>query len=81
MFLKITVFIKFRNINRTNSVLESLFKKVADKRDRNFNKNRLQHWCFSVNIAKFLRKAFFCRTPPVAASAHNTGECFCIRSE
>ena len=25
----------------------------------NFTKQRLQHWCFPVNIAKFLRKPFF----------------------
>ena len=32
-----------------------------------FNKKRLQSRCFLVNIAKFLRTAFF-RAPPVAAS-------------
>ena len=31
----------------------------------NFIKNRLQHRCFPVNIAKFLRTPFFNRTPPV----------------
>ena len=29
---------------------------------------RLQHWCFPVNIAKFLRNSLFTRTYPVAAS-------------
>ena len=32
-----------------------------------FYKKRLQHKCFPVNIAKFLRIVFY-RTPPVAAS-------------
>ena len=40
-------------------MLESLFN--------NFTKKRLQHWCFPVNIAKFLRTAFFIEKPPVAA--------------
>ena len=36
-------------------MLESLFNKVAGL----FIKNRPQHRCFSVNIVKFLRAAFF----------------------
>ena len=48
-------------------VLESLFNKVRKtllKRDSNLRpatllKKRLQHRCFPVNIAKFLRTAFF----------------------
>ena len=28
-------------------------------RDSNFIKKRLQHWCFPMNIAKFLRTVFF----------------------
>ena len=36
-------------------VLESLFKKVAGLKARNFIKKRHQHRCFPVNIAKFLR--------------------------
>ena len=35
-------------------MLESRFNKVADLKARNFIKKRLQHSCFSVNIAKFL---------------------------
>ena len=35
--------------------LESLFKKVAGLKVRNFIKKRPQHRCFPVNIAKFLR--------------------------
>ena len=34
----------------------------------NFIKKRLQRKCFPVNIPKFLRAAFFNRTPPVAVS-------------
>ena len=36
----------------------------------NFMKKRLQHRCFSLNIANFLRKGFFYRASPVAASGH-----------
>ena len=41
------------------SVLESLFNKNKDVRVCNFIKKRLQHRCFPVNIAKFLRTAYF----------------------
>ena len=34
----------------------------------NFIKKRLQHRCFHVNIAEFLRTVFFYRTPVMAAS-------------
>ena len=34
----------------------------------NFTKKKLQHRCFPVNFAKFLRTHFFYRTPPLAAS-------------
>ena len=40
-------------------VLESLFNKVAGPKACNFTKKRLQHRCFPVNIAKFLRRIFF----------------------
>ena len=48
---------KFHYIHRKTSVLESLFIK-----------KKLQHRCFPVNIAKFLRTDFSYRTPMVAAS-------------
>ena len=38
-------------------VLESLFNKVASLKACNFIKKRLQHRCFPVNIARFLRTA------------------------
>ena len=36
-------------------MLESLFDKVAVIQPSNFNKERLQHRCFPVNIANFLK--------------------------
>ena len=36
-------------------MLESLFNKVAVIQPSNFNKERLQHRCFPVNIANFLK--------------------------
>ena len=43
-------------------MLESLFNKVAGLKDCNFIKERLQHRCFSVNNAKFLRTHFLQNT-------------------
>ena len=40
-------------------MLESLFNKVACLEACNFIKKRLQRRCFLMNIAKFLRTAFF----------------------
>ena len=40
-------------------MLESLFNKVSDLKGGNVIKKRLQHRCFLVNIAKFLRTPFF----------------------
>ena len=50
--------LKFCSIYRKTTVLESLFKKVAGLEARKSIKERLQHRCFPVNIAKFLRTAF-----------------------
>ena len=44
---------KFLNIYRKTHVLESLFNKVTDL------KEKLQQRCFPLNIAKLLRAAFF----------------------
>ena len=41
-------------MHRKTPVLESLFDKVAVLQPSNFIKDRLQHRCFPVNIAKFL---------------------------
>ena len=39
-------------------MLESIFDEVAGLKICNFIKKGLQHKCFPVNIAKFLRTAF-----------------------
>ena len=59
MFFEIGV-LKACNIHRKTPVLESLFSKVLE--GYKFIKKRLQHRCFPVNIANFLR------APPVAVS-------------
>ena len=58
MFFKIRFLKKFRNIHKKTPVSVSLFNKVASLQTYNFIKKRLQHGCFPVNIAKFLRRAF-----------------------
>ena len=50
--------------------MESLFNKVADLKACYFVTKRLQHSCFSVNIAKF-KTSFFHRKPPVAAFGYS----------
>ena len=40
-------------------MLESLFNKVAHLKACNFIKKRIQHRCFLVTFAKFLRTSFF----------------------
>ena len=49
-FLKI-----LRSIHRKTPALESLFNKAAGLLTCNLIKKRLQHRCFPVNIAKFLK--------------------------
>ena len=46
---------KFRKFHRKTSMLESLFNKVPCLQVCNFIKKRLQHRCFPVKFAKFLR--------------------------
>ena len=46
------------NIHRKTPVLDSLFNKVAGLQTCNSIKNGLQHRCFPVNVANFLRIAF-----------------------
>ena len=53
-------------------MLESLFNKVAGLNSCNFIKKWLQHRCFPVKFAKFLRTPFFHRTPPVSAFDKST---------
>ena len=49
------LFSKNYNIHRKTPVLQSLFNKVATLQTCNFTKKRLQHRCFLMNIATFLR--------------------------
>ena len=46
------------------------FDKVADLSPAILLKKKLWHRCFPVNFAKFLRRPFYYRTPPVAASEY-----------
>ena len=50
---------KFPDIHKKISVLESLFNKVTCLWPATLLKNRPLHRCFSVNITKCLRMAFF----------------------
>ena len=58
----------FAKFPRKTPVLESLFNKIAGLEACNFIKKTLQHRCFPVKLAKFLRTPFFYRTPQVATS-------------
>ena len=49
----------FCNIQSKTPLLESLFNKMVGLWAYNFIKKGLQHRCCPVNIAKFLRTAFF----------------------
>ena len=49
------VFKKFHKFYRETPMLESLFNKAASLQAWIFIKKRLQHRCFPVSIAKFLR--------------------------
>ena len=55
MFFKICVLDNFAILTGKH-VLESLFNKVAGLKTCNFIKKRLQHRCFSVNIASFFKE-------------------------
>ena len=50
-----TCSLKFCNIHRKIPTLVTLFNKVAGAKACDFIEKRLQHRCFPVNIAKFLR--------------------------
>ena len=47
------------NIHRKTPVLESSFNKVADLKVYNCIIKRFRYRCFPINMAKFLRPAFF----------------------
>ena len=50
------VFLEFSLYSQENTCVESCFNKVAGLKACDFIKKRLQHRCFSVNIARFIRK-------------------------
>ena len=60
IFCKTAALKNFAKIHRKTSVLKSPFNKI---KAWNFIKYRLQHTCFPVNFAKFLRKHFLKNTP------------------
>ena len=68
MFFKISVLKNFANFILKHLWWSFLLKKVAALKARNFIKKKLQHRCFPVYIAKFLRTPFFYRIPLVAVS-------------
>ena len=51
------VFRKILQVHRKTPVLEFRFNKVTVFKTSNFIKKRLQHSCFSVKFAKFLKSA------------------------
>ena len=52
------VLLKISQYSEETPVLKSLFNEAAGLKAFNFIKKRLQHRCFPVNIAKFLKTAF-----------------------
>ena len=44
-----------RKFRKKTSVSESIFRKVAGLQPCSYIKKRLEHWCFPVKFAKFLR--------------------------
>ena len=54
MFCKKGV-LKFRKFYRKTPVLESIFNNISGLQSCNFIKKRLQHRCFPIKFAKFLR--------------------------
>ena len=65
------LFNKVAGLQENTCVGEFLFNKVAGLQAYNSIKKRLQHRCFPVNIAKYLRTAFD-RAPLVATSTYTT---------
>ena len=55
VFCRKRSFLKFRKFHWKISVLESIFNKTAGLKACNFIKKRLQHRCFPLKFAKFLR--------------------------
>ena len=51
-------------------MLESFLNKVGMLKACNFDKKRLQHRCFSVKLANFIKNTYFEEHLPTAASVH-----------
>ena len=69
MFFK-KVFLKIFRHSQKNTCVGVSFSGLNV---RNLIKKRLQHRCFPMNIAKFLKTALFYRTHPVATSGSKNG--------
>ena len=67
VFCKKGVLRNFAKFTRKHRCQSLFFNKVAGPSLHLYLK-KTQHRCFPVNFAYFLRKSFFNRTPPVAAS-------------
>ena len=80
-----TVLKHFAIFTGKHLLFESLFKKVADLKPCNFIKKKLQHRCFSVNIAEFLRtpilknicERLLLSIPISGQCAHDLQKAFC----
>ena len=59
MFFKIGVPLKFHEIHKKISVLESHFNKITGLMACNLMKKRPHHGCLPVNITKYLGVGFF----------------------
>ena len=65
-------------------MLESLSKDVADQKASSFIKQRLQHRCFLVNIAKIFKNIYFEEHLQMTASGkllHNKTPLYFLRTE
>ena len=68
MFFKISV-LKSTQTSQEIACVRISFLKMYRLKACNFIKKSLQHKCFPLKFAKFLRTPFFTKTPPVTASA------------
>ena len=65
LFYKKKMFFGISQYSQKDKCVGVSFNKIAVLKACNFIKKKLQHRCFPVNIAKFLRTAFY-RTPLLA---------------
>ena len=79
------LFLNILQYSQESTCCSSLFKKVADLKPCNFIKKKLQHRCFSVNIAEFLRtpilknicERLLLSIPISGQCAHDLQKAFC----